>query len=144
MKTPREILLARHQAAEPKLDAVRERALASLAQPEREGGSSFALRAGLALWRELILPCRRVWGGLAAAWLVIAVLHLSTGRSPELAAARSAAPGVYGFMALREQERILAELLNPAAPALVSPPAPAPRAVPPGPRGDVRQAAAMG
>jgi hypothetical protein len=137
MKTPREILLARHQDAEPKLDEVRARALASLSQPPQQAGESFALRMVLAFWRELILPCRRVWGGLAAAWVVIIGLSLCTGGEPRAMTGKSAPLDPDAATALREQRQILAQLLD----ATPTPAAAHPQA--PGPRGDVRRAVAV-
>ena len=138
MKTPREILLARHQEVEPKLDTVRARALASLASPPAEERQSFALRAGLALWRELILPCRRVWGGLAAVWVVIIGLCVFGGGEPSVMAGKAVPMDKGTEMALREQRQILAQLLDTTVPT----PTAAARPVTPGPRGDVRRAVA--
>ena len=90
MKTPREILLNKHQPALPKLDAIRQKTLGQLTGQEPE-----APKASLAtqIWLELILPCRRVWGGLAAVWVGIIIFNLSqpSSRPPVLANAPSAA-----------------------------------------------------
>jgi hypothetical protein len=138
MKTPREILLERHRAAETKLDAIRENVVATAvsgADAVRPAAQSFPLRTALMLWRELVLPCRPIWAGVAAVWLVILALHLSTGTSPKMAAGQMAASGPDVLMTLREQKEILAEMTAPVAPPPVSPPPPARPAVP-GPRGD--------
>ena len=69
MKTPREILLARHRAAEPKLDAIREAVLAEAlnvpapGQPAPRPSRAGVFSVGMTLWRELILPSRRAWSG---------------------------------------------------------------------------------
>jgi len=84
MKTPRDILLKRHQAVEPKLNAIRREVVAVAAdvnrrkQPIRE----FTFAATLAdafrlLFRELVWPCRRIWTGLAAVWLLILTVNFS-------------------------------------------------------------------
>jgi len=83
MKTPREILLERHRHAEPRLDAVRRKALATLAASGRANqahlasaqGSGGAVKGAAAMlkkaWLELIWPSRRAWAGMAALWLVV-------------------------------------------------------------------------
>ena len=87
MKTPREILTAQHRAAEPKLDAIRAGVLAaefkagpasSMSRLE-DGGKleTGATSFFLLIWRELILPSRRIWAGLAAAWLLLFIVNVS-------------------------------------------------------------------
>ena len=110
MKTPREVLLARHKAAERKLDSVRDQVLTTLTTPAEKK------RTVAGHFLESCRNCFRVprfaWGGLAAAWLVIVALNL---------AARDAAPGqptafaqkrqpAETLQAVREQKRLLAEL----------------------------------
>jgi hypothetical protein len=141
MKTPREILLERHRAAETKLGSIRENVVAT-AIPKNPARSpqSFPLHAALMLWRELVLPCRRIWTGVVAVWLVILALHLATGAPPKSARGRMAASVPNVQMTLREQKEILAELTAPVASTPVSPPPPADRPANPGPRGDRRRA----
>ncbi len=132
MKTPREILLDRHRKAEPRLDAIRERILATELPVEADSRSlpmdhSFSLAvAGMKLWRELILPCRRIWCGLAAVWLVIAVMNVASKDSPKIANRRTSPPNSEILMATREQRLLRQELLGssiiPAAPPGVIPP----------------------
>jgi hypothetical protein len=78
MKTPRKILLARHRAAESKLDRMRHDLVAQMSRREATADEPLSARnlpllaaAALKLWRELILPSRRVWAGLAALWLLL-------------------------------------------------------------------------
>lgn len=71
MKTPREIIMERHGAAELALDAIRQRVVTEL-KPNVPSPHASILKL---LWIELILPCRRVWMGLAAVWVVILVLN---------------------------------------------------------------------
>ncbi len=112
MKTPREILLARHETAEPKLDALREHVLAELRKPRREN-SSWRDRCAGSL-RSLFHVPRFAWTGLAAAWFVIIALHFATrdsapGQAVALAQSR---PSAETLQAVREQKRLLAELTD--------------------------------
>jgi len=84
MKTPREILLARHRAAESKLDAIRQSSVAAVcdrristdATNERRSQTA-ATMIWYALWRELIFPCRHIWTGLAAVWVLLFIVNVS-------------------------------------------------------------------
>lgn len=115
MKTPREILLARHQGAETKLDDIRRAVVADLRpSPPREPEIPFLLK----LWRELIWPCRRTWAGLAAAWLAILVFNHSQSESAPVASAQVHTPPAEIRLALREQHRVLEEILGIRAPAI--------------------------
>jgi hypothetical protein len=115
MKTPREILLAQHRAAEPKLDAIRQSALAAV-RDHRAGSAqrsqTTATTIFQTLWQELFLPSRRVWSGLAAVWILIFVVNISQrDRSPTVNLA-SAPP----MMSFREQQRWMNELFADRAP----------------------------
>jgi hypothetical protein len=83
MKTPREILLARHRAAGPKLDAIRRAVVNDLNNKDVKAQSRAGQFGALCLrclgtpWRELVLPNRRVWTGLAAVWGVILIINVS-------------------------------------------------------------------
>jgi hypothetical protein len=120
MKTPRDILLARHRAAEPKLDAIRENVLAGAnSAPARERtdaahSRSGAFAMGLTLWRELILPSRRVWSGLAATWILMALVNASQSRDPQTAKTAFRPEVAASFV---EQQILLGELLTDRAPA---------------------------
>jgi hypothetical protein len=83
MKTPREILLERHGSVQPKLDSIRRAVVGNL---NNEGAKAQSWAAGFAalclgfpnkLWRELVLPSRRVWTGLAAVWMVLFIVNVS-------------------------------------------------------------------
>ena len=84
MKTPREILFARHQAAAPKLDAIRREVVARIVPRcnRREAVRKFTFAATVAMFNrdsgsELIWPCRRIWAGLAAVWILIFAFNFS-------------------------------------------------------------------
>lgn len=133
MKTPREILLARPQAAEPKLDAIRRHVVAGLAAAPQRRSSS---RSWLSALEEFLRIPRPVLGGLAAAWLLIITLNIA---SRDTAAPSSPAPPPMAraskdtLQALREQKRLFAEWLG----ALKEADADAPRFVP-RPRGELK------
>jgi hypothetical protein len=128
MKTPREILLQRHRAAAPQLDAIREAVVRELNPPAatpapvpvhlvswfRDGAST--------LWRELFWSCRRTWAGLAAVWLGLLVFNaLQTGPAAPVLA--QAAPAADVRLAFLEQQKLLAELAGPRLPVpAVEPP----------------------
>ena len=84
MKTPREILFQRYQAAVPKLDAVRQSVVAA-AYGRRASSDQTHERASRpavtmicdALWRELVFPCRHIWTALAAVWALLVVINIS-------------------------------------------------------------------
>jgi hypothetical protein len=135
MKTPRDILLARHRGAEPKLDAIRQQAFATLSarQPADRGPRSAApgfLQSLTALARQL----RWHLAGMSAVWIIAgwlgtldrASLHL------EQQASGGASASVQLIAALRENRRQVNELLN--APAAETKATDVPAVLPPGRR----------
>ena len=129
MKTPKEILLARHQAAEPKLDQIRREVVAELtADPAREPEAPLVLK----LWHELILPRPRAWAAVAAMWVVIVALKLSTPEAPPVVAQKSSAPSEV-LAEVRQQKLLFAELVGVGKPRVVEPPKSVPQ-----PRSDRR------
>jgi hypothetical protein len=109
MKTAREALLARHQAVEPELDALRGQVLATLNEPLHERSSWFKRIAQGS--RDLIRIPRFAWSGLAAAWLVILGLNFAARDSaPEQTIAARQSRPTETLQAVREQKRLLAEL----------------------------------
>jgi hypothetical protein len=117
MKTPREILLARHKAVEPKLDDIRRQVMGELnnKDPKTQSFSgslvSWAMSCPNAIWRELIWPARRVWAGLAAVWLLILAANFSMRDHSEIKVAKSA-PSPEVIMAFRQQQQLLNELIG--------------------------------
>jgi hypothetical protein len=116
MKTPREVLFARHRDAEPQLDAIREAVVRELRSPCARPQSpptcpQPSWRAGLiTLWRELILPSRRIWAGLAAVWLGLGLINLAQrdpASGPSSQPVRPPAP----MASWQAQQRWLDELL---------------------------------
>ncbi|HWF20206.1 MAG TPA: hypothetical protein VG754_13135, partial [Verrucomicrobiae bacterium] len=136
MKTPREIIMERHRAAETKLDAIRKEELAALACASAiTPKNSFNLSAAFErFWRESIWPWRRVWTGIAAVWLGILALNLAAGGTPQPGSSgMTATKNPEVVTALLEQKKLLAQLLEPV---MTSTP---PSSKPPGPRSEQRQ-----
>jgi len=132
MKTPREILLKRHRQIEPKLDQMWAEGLStelrSKGTPARE---NVFLAIGWTLWRELVLPSRRIWTGLACAWVAIIILNTASSEPSPRAAAKVEPPSQEEAQALIEQRRMLAQLIGP-----LSEPAYTRKRASPGPRSD--------
>ena len=132
MKTPRELLLERHQAIEPRLDAIRREVLASRWEPAPSNGLA-------RVWQELFWSCRRTWTGLAAVWVVLFLINLSQrdAASARLAPSQSPAETI---MAFRDQEALLRELLADRIPPLEAIPA---RPFEPKPRSEISRTTAV-
>jgi hypothetical protein len=115
MKTPRDILFARHQAAAPKLDAIRREIVAGLnnkrtkEQCQPPSLVSSLLCCSNKLWLELIWPCRRIWAGLAAVWVLIFVVNISQRDGSQTRIAKSSPPTEV-MMTFRDQQKLLNEL----------------------------------
>jgi hypothetical protein len=139
MKTPREVLLDQHRVAQPHLDSMRGKVVASLAQkPEGDVTPSNLLEG----CREFFRMPRLVWVALAAAWMVIIALNLASfERAPAPMQTANAAPSRSPeiLQALREQRRLFAELVGLGA----APEAEAPNFVP-RPRSECLSATAVG
>jgi hypothetical protein len=123
MKTPREILFQRHENAAPKLDTIRQSAVAAVCDRRistdcvRERRSqAAATMIWRIIWRELIFPCRRTWATLAVVWMALFIFNVSQRDKSELAARKLPPPSPEAIMAWRQQERLLAELIGPSVP----------------------------
>jgi hypothetical protein len=123
MKTPRDILLARHRVVEPKLDAIRREVVEVAADVNRRKQPVHKLTFAAALanairlsFLELVWPCRRSWAALAAVWIALFIFNVSQRDQSELAARKLPSPSPEAIMAWRQQERLLAELIGPSAP----------------------------
>lgn len=107
MKTPREILLNRHQTTEPRLDQIRRDVVADLRSREAARRETPLLVAViLKLWRELIVPARMTWTGIAAVWVLIGVIHL-TQHDRTTTVARATSPTPQEMRAAWEQRQEL-------------------------------------
>ncbi|HEX4119498.1 MAG TPA: hypothetical protein VH619_02625 [Verrucomicrobiae bacterium] len=105
MKTPREFFLGRHEAAAPRLDRVRNAVLVSMANSRR----SIAWK----LWEELILPARRAWIGIAAAWVVVIGLNLLAGDDGQSGIRAPGPINPESVIALQRQDQWMAQLTEP-------------------------------
>jgi hypothetical protein len=124
MKKPREILLHWHRAAEPRLDLMRSEVIAQLegAQGGSLGASQTSATILLSCWHELILPARRIWAGLAAVWLVIIALNITTEDERRAMVKDSPPPSREMQLVLKQQEALRAELLGELKTRASSPP----------------------
>ena len=131
MKTPREILLERHQTADPKLDLIRtdvlNREVRAAVVPETLPADAVGLpwQWLTVIRREILLPLRWHLAGLSAAWLVVALLNLDSSAVPSAGIARKNSPSPQQILAaLRENRRQISELTEPPVQAGEAVPAP--------------------
>lgn len=116
MKTPREILLGRHQSAQPKLDDIRHAIVGKLNNKATKQQSSqnifFSLLLGCSknIWGELILPSRRIWAGLAAVWVLIFAANFSMRDHSPMTMSKSPSPEM--ISTFQQQEQLLTELIG--------------------------------
>jgi len=90
------------------------------------------------LWQELIWPCRRLWLGMAAIWLVVLAVNMATNEEPKIAASQMPPPTPEMVAALREQKQLLVQLRDPVASS------PTPPAIAPRPRSEKRETIMLG
>jgi hypothetical protein len=128
MKTPREMLFARHQAAAPKLDAIRRETVSGLNHQDTKAQSwsadlvSWCLGGSNQIWRELIWPCRRIWSGLAAVWILLFIVNFLQRDASQAGLAKSV-PSAAMLMTFRDQQKLLNELFaDRSLPAEAEPP----------------------
>jgi hypothetical protein len=121
MKTPREILLHRHRSVTSRLDAIRREVLAEFpvrTEPEANVGTSFL--------REFLLPLRWHLAAMSALWVFAALLNIESG-SPVSQTARNQSPSSQALVALFENRRQLAEMINsPSDDVAITAPVPPP------------------
>jgi hypothetical protein len=140
MKTPREILLARHGAAECRLDDIRQKVIAEefddkgrTSASQKEQSRNFVawlLRCLTVPWRELVLPSRRIWTGLGAVWALIFVVNLAQRDNVSSVTGQTVRTAPV-MMSLQAQQRLMNEVL---ADRVAAPDADRPKVVTPRPR----------
>jgi hypothetical protein len=127
MKTPREILLERHRAAETRLNAICSVIVENMNHKESKRQSSFLaslfLRCSQNFWRELLWPSPWAWAGAAAAWVLIFALNFAASAGPDGVSMANTRPLPASVveMALAERQSLMTSLLDsspmePAAP----------------------------
>jgi hypothetical protein len=110
MKTPHDILFERHQDSKPKLDMIRSDVVALCREARRPAPFGNILKTFLLLlWRELIMPSRRTWAGLAVTWVLILAVNVAL-RDPgqPSSSIKVSAPDLMSF---QDQQKMLNELL---------------------------------
>jgi hypothetical protein len=123
MKTPRELILEKHRSIKARLGRIRPEELAALARealastahpnPMRQEAGLWAIARDF--WMESIRPWRRVWIGMAAAWIVILVSFAATHDMPQTARVKVRPPSPELMAVLREQRQMMLQLFEPAA-----------------------------
>ena len=73
-------------------------------------------------WHDVIWPCRRIWAGLAAVWVVILAVNFSMRDNSQTMALKSSPPSLEMIRAFQQQERLLAELIGPRETRNAEPP----------------------
>ncbi len=116
IKTPREILLARHQAAGPKLNAIRREVVEGLNHQDTKARSwpnilaSWCLGGSEKIWLELVWPCRRILTGLATVWVLLFIINFSQRDNVSSITGKPIRSGEV-MMSVQAQQRWVNELL---------------------------------
>lgn len=87
----------------------------------------------------LLWPCPKAWAGLAAVWLVILAVNYASEDKSEILEAKSPPPSPQMMIALEEQRKMLATLIE----SYDESPAEPPKPFVPRPRGELRVAVSM-
>jgi len=113
MKTPRDILFQRHAGADAKLNQIRRDVVVQIQPAPTARCQPLPLRALVTLWRELVWPSRRVWGGIAAAWILMLAVNEAIHDGGPSRQAQASPPTTELLQAAQAQRRMLAELTDP-------------------------------
>jgi len=90
-------------------------------------------------WRELFWPCPQAWAGLAAAWVVILVIHFSSAEPTESIAKTAAPSSPQEILVLKEQKQMMAALME----TFDQPPGEPPKPYVPRPKSECRMESVM-
>jgi hypothetical protein len=96
-----------------------------LAATDQQSAPRFSFRNALRMsWRELIRPSRHAWAGMAALWIVMAVINASqSGAQRNVSSGRSSSSSSsITLQVFEEQRRVLAELIPPIVSQPIEPP----------------------
>jgi hypothetical protein len=118
MKTPREILFARHAEVTPQLDSIREQALSRQVGPAQDTAAEPVETAGPVLsggrrpghggfWQEPYRWWRWHFAALSAAWVLIVLLSYDPATEPSAGQASKALPPQLLLSTLQENRRLL-------------------------------------
>ncbi len=119
MKTPRQILLQHHQAANPALDRIRAGVIAGV---DRRAPHHTLRELARLLWRELIWPCRHTWAVLATAWVALGVFQgVSSSRTGSPGQSVAGAHQVSVALSFSQQRELISELIPPSRDRLEKP-----------------------
>lgn len=104
MKTPRQILLERHNPSQPRLDSLRREVLRAL-----EAGSE---PWWLTAWREIVLIARPAWTAIGAAGVLAVGLQLASMERQPAAPGRAPGSAADAATVRNERSRLWAELFG--------------------------------
>lgn len=123
MKSPREVILERHEAATPELDALRSRVLADLGVPVPTAGSRNRSRVSRTRdWFSWMLPWPRQLAAMGCLWLLVSFLNRQAAPSlPVTSSDRSPGSAHRIVSSIRENRRQLSELIAPPSPPTAVP-----------------------
>lgn len=115
MKTPREILLGRHRAIEPDLDAIRREVVEDTKGGlDRRGSRDTISTVAPSSLRELILSLRWHVAAMSAVWVVAALLSIDRSPAASRTTVSQVAQSPQQFLiALQENRRQLLEMIEP-------------------------------
>ena len=114
MKTPRELLLKRHQQTQSKLDAIREEVVGDLVDDSRREATRPTDVSGVrGFVAEFLRPLRWHLAGMSALWLIVAVLNSEpAGVQPSMVASEKTPTPPQLLAAVRENRRQVLELID--------------------------------
>ena len=114
MKHPRDILFERHQEARPKLNAIRQKALATLpVNSARESRPETDVSGVWFSFQQLFRPFRWHLAAMSAAWMLVALLNVDPSRTETRNMARHDLSTPRELLtALRENRRQVVELIE--------------------------------
>lgn len=123
MKSPRELILERHEAATPELDALRSRLLADLASPVATPLPQNRNPVSRARdWFQWMLPWPRQVAAMGCLWMLVSLLnHQTTPSLPVPTAERTPGFAHRIVSSILENRRQLSELIAPPNPPTAVP-----------------------